>query len=67
MTTTLTRPPGVPRRELSSYRMVAGNEKLYSTVIDDGRLKDWVGIGWIDIGMATEEHKAQFPTVIEDV
>ena len=60
------KPDPVKRSELSILRMVAGNEGLYTKVIDGGRLKEWIGIGWIDIGRATEEHRALYPTVIED-
>jgi hypothetical protein len=55
----------VERSELTTMKMVAGNEDLYTRVVDDGRLRGWVGIGWIDEGMATEEHRAIYPTVIE--
>lgn len=56
----------VKRSELSSWRMVAGNEDTYPIVIDEGRRKEWVAIGWIDTGPATDDDKALFPTVIED-
>lgn len=46
--------------------MVAGNEDVYNRVVDNGVLKEWVAIGWIDIGTATEEDKATYPTVQED-
>ena len=34
--------------ELSTIKMVAGNEATYSKVIMNGVVKEWVGIGWID-------------------
>ena len=43
--------------------MVAGNEDIYHTVVDGDRLKQWVAIGWIDVGMATDEHRSLYPTV----
>lgn len=43
--------------------MIAGNEDIYHTVVDDDRLKEWVAIGWIDIGPATTEHRVLYPTV----
>lgn len=60
------KPDPVKRSELSSLKMVAGNEGLYTKVIDGGRLKEWIGIGWIDIGMATEEHRTLYPTVKDE-
>lgn len=60
------KPDPVKRSELSILRMVAGNEGLYTKVIDGGRLKEWIGIGWIDIGMATEEHRTLYPTVKDE-
>jgi len=53
----------VSRAELSNMRMVSGNEKKYATVIDGGVVKDWVGIGWIDVRKATAKDKLSFPTV----
>ena len=60
------KPDPVKRSELSLLRMVAGNEDLYTKVVDGDRLREWVGIGWVDVGMATEEHRTLYPTVIED-
>lgn len=60
------KPDPVERSKLSGLKMVAGNEDLYTKVIDGDRLREWIGIGWIDIGMATEEHRTLYPTVIED-
>lgn len=60
------KPDPVKRSELSILRMVAGNEDLYTKVVDGDRLREWVGIGWVDVGMATEEHRTLYPTVIED-
>ena len=63
----MTTPAPVARSELSSWRMVAGNEDVYSSVIDGDRLKQWVAIGWIDVGMATDEHRSLYPTVKDDL
>ena len=46
--------------------MVAGNEEKFSMVIDDGQLKEWVGIGWVHIRLATDEDRLNFPTVIDE-
>lgn len=56
----------VKRSDLQAWKMVAGNEDVYNRVVDNGVLKEWVAIGWIDIGTATEEDKATYPTVQED-
>jgi len=53
----------VKASELSKFRMVAGNEKKYSAVIDNGVLKEWVAIGWIDLRKATQEDYEKFPVV----
>ena len=37
--------------------MVNGNEKKYKIVIDNGIVKEWVGIGWIEIRKATKADK----------
>jgi hypothetical protein len=55
----------VKRDQLSTMRMVVGNEDIYSSVIDNGHRKDWVGLGWIDCGPATPADIANFPTVVE--
>lgn len=47
----------------SKLAMVAGGEKKHGTVIDGGRVMRWVGIGWIDVGEATEADRAKFPQV----
>lgn len=55
----------IKRSELSNTRMVAKNEQKYATVIDKGIVKDWVGIGWIDIREADESDYNSIP-VVED-
>jgi hypothetical protein len=55
----------VKRSELSNLRMAAGNEKKHTTVIDNGDLKEWVGIGWINEGRATRQDRNKFPVVID--
>lgn len=49
---------------LSNLRMTAGNEKKYPTVIDNGVVKKWVGIGWIRLREATKPDLSKYPTVI---
>ncbi len=45
----------VKASELSKFKMAGGNEKKYQAVIDDGILKEWVAIGWVDLRQATDE------------
>ena len=59
-------PTPVSRNDLTTWKMVTGNEDTYSTVIDGDRLREWVGIGWIDVGMATDEHRAIYPTIKDE-
>lgn len=55
----------IKRSELTNLRMVAGNEKKYSVVIIDGVVKEWVGIGWIEIREPTEEDRKTLSTVVD--
>ena len=49
--------------ELSNLRMTAGNEEKYPMVIQNDNLKEWVGIGWVHIRLATDEDRKKYPTV----
>lgn len=53
----------VRRSELGNLRMAAGNEKKYSKIIIDGAVKEWVGIGWIEVDDTPDKNK--YPTVID--
>ena len=53
----------VKRSELSSIKMVAGNEKKYSRVIKEGNVEHWIGFGWVTEGLATKADKKKYPTV----
>lgn len=55
----------VKRSELGRLRMTAGNERKYNKVIVSGYVREWVGIGWIDLDKATEEDRQKYPTVID--
>lgn len=55
----------IARCELSNLRMVAGNEKKYSKVVIDGKLKEWIGIGWIELRDATADDRKRYPEVEE--
>lgn len=54
----------VKRANLSTAKMTAGNERKYSKVILDGMVKEWVGIGWIDLRKATKADRANIPEVV---
>lgn len=56
----------MPALSLLNLKMAAGNELLYPIVIDEGFVKEWVGIGWIDLGTATEDDYKKYPTVTRD-
>lgn len=53
----------VQAAKLSNVRMVADSAKKISRVIHDGQLKEWVGIGWIDLREPTENDRKKYPTV----
>lgn len=50
--------------ECGTIRMVQTNEKKFSTVIDSGKLKEWVGFGWIDLRRATEDDLLKYQRVV---
>lgn len=43
--------------------MTTGGEDRISKIILDGVVKEWVGIGWIDIGTATPDDYSKIPEV----
>ena len=51
----------VARKDLTNIAMVCGKEKEISQVIDNGVVKEWVGIGWIELRAATEEDYKTIP------
>lgn len=53
----------VKRSDLVTVRMVAGGEARHPVVIDDRTVKEWVGIGWIDLRRATADDYTKYPTV----
>lgn len=55
----------IPRSKLTIVAMVAGNEKEITHVIVNGTLKQWVGIGWVDLREATREDYTQYPEMEE--
>jgi len=54
----------VKREKLSNLLMVCGNEEKYDIVILDKTVKEWVGIGWVDVRTATEEDYDKYPVVV---
>jgi hypothetical protein len=58
-------PKPIKRSELSTIKMTTGNEDRISKVILDGNVRQWVGIGWVDEGPATETDKLTIPRVID--
>jgi hypothetical protein len=55
----------IKRSELSNLRMTAGNEKKYDKVVIDGKVKEWVGIGWVTLRDASDKDRTRYP-VVED-
>jgi len=54
----------VSASQLSTLRMAAGNEGKYSKVIHKGIVKEWVGIGWINLERPTQTEIDNLPIVI---
>ncbi len=42
------------------------NKELPTTVIDDGKVQKYVGIGWVEKGRATEADYEKYPVVVRD-
>lgn len=60
------KPKTVKRASLSRIMMTAGNERRIKCVLmPEVVLKRmrWVGIGWVDEGIATDEDKKKYPVV----
>jgi len=53
----------IPVSKVSNIRMAAGGEKRITKLIDDGVLKEWVGIGWIVLRKATAADKKRYMRV----
>jgi hypothetical protein len=50
--------------KVSNIAMTTGGEKRITKVIDGGIVKEWVGIGWIDLHKANAADRKKYPTVI---
>lgn len=56
----------IKRSALSNIAMASGGESRITKVVLDGRVMEWVGIGWIDITDSTPtEQRATLP-IMED-
>lgn len=53
----------IAAKEVTNMAMVNGNEQLYKVVIDNGFVKEWVGIGWIELRKATPGDHKKYPIV----
>lgn len=63
-------PAAEPRKtvtydQVSTLAMVAGGEKKYSTVIHNGVMMEWVGIGWVGGKKARAEDYDKYPEVVD--
>jgi hypothetical protein len=59
-------PKPVSYSDVSTIAMVARNEGKIGKVIHDGAVKEWVGIGWIEIGAARPADYLEHPQVLGD-
>lgn len=57
------RPKPLKRSQVTNIAMTTGGEKRISKIILDGVVKEWVGIGWIDLEPATPEDYLKIPEV----
>jgi len=56
----------IPISKCSTIAMVNGGERTHPTVVHGVVLKQWVGIGWINLRKATQEDKEKYPSVSEN-
>jgi hypothetical protein len=55
----------VSYRDIATAVVAAGRGKRLNHVIHNGFLKQWVGIGWIEIRLATPADYEKYPQVEE--
>ena len=53
------------RSDVSNVAMVGGNEKRFTRIICDGRVQNWVGIGWVDEGPPSIAQQGRLPIVVD--
>jgi len=51
-------------KELTTIKMVSGNEKKYKTVIINNYVEDWVGFGWVTVRRATKKDYKKIPVAV---
>lgn len=56
----------VNARELSNLLMSGRNGRKYPTVVDQGQLKRWVGIGWVAEGPPQSPRDDKVPRVVRE-
>jgi hypothetical protein len=56
----------IKRKDVSTIAMVEGGETRISKVVVDGRVMEWVGIGWIDVTDTTTPAERRSLPVVED-
>lgn len=56
----------IPRKDLSTLKMVAGGEARLTKVIVDGEVMNWVGFGWVPEGAAETLDYKRYPLAVED-
>ncbi len=54
----------VTHKELSNISMVGGKENKYNIVIHEGKLIQWVAIGWIEIGTVKPDDYKKYPVLV---
>jgi recombination DNA repair RAD52 pathway protein len=53
----------IKAKEVGNIAMIAGNEKIYRIIIDDGVVRQWIGFGWIELHKAMPEDYEKYPEV----
>ena len=54
----------IKRSQLSGLRMGDGEGKPCKVILD-GQVMNYVGIGWVDEGVASAKDKKEYPTVVD--
>jgi len=57
----------VTLQEVSLMAMVSGGEDKHPVIIDEGFVKEWVGIGWITLRKATAVDRKKYPKFIDEI
>lgn len=54
------------RKDVTTLAMVEGGESRITKIIHQGRVKEWVGIGWIDVTDSTTPMERRALPVVKD-